>query len=175
MKKVMMSFFCLAWIALSGCTHANAPGGFQPLDAEIIHKSTTCGKMSDMPNALWLTDKAKLATIFDKMNRRRIGGSLPDWGETFNFNEFGILFVHMGRKPTGGFHLEYIPGHAYVSGQTATVLLKWMTPAADDMVTQMITHPCLMLKLPKADFTRIEILDQHGKLKAAINRKAPEK
>lgn len=173
-KKIMASSLCLLWIGLFGCTHATPSPDVQSLDVEIIHNDTNCGEIPGMPNALWIADKAHLKSVLGKMTHRQIGGSLPDWVETFNFNDFGILFVNMGQKPTGGYRLEYIPDHARISGGTARVVLKWITPDADAMVTQMITQPCTMLKMPKAGFTRIEIMDTHGKLKAVVNRKMPE-
>lgn len=178
MKKIMVVCLGILWIGLPGCTHADAPEVPEPLDVQMIYESTSCGKIQDIPkdtpDARWVADKAHLKTIFNKMNRRRIGARPPEWVEDFNFTDYGILLVHMGQKPTGGYSLEYIPGRTYISGQTATVVLKWVRPDADALVTQIITNPCIMLKMPKADFSRINILDPHGKLKAAVNRNPPE-
>lgn len=168
-----ISFLCFLWIGLFGCTHADTPQHSQPIDAAVVYESTHCTNTGDMPNALWIADKSHLKRIFDRMNRRQIGGSAPGWAENFDFKDYGILFVHMGRQPTGGYALEYLPGRTHVSGQTATVVLKWITPDPEAMVTQVITHPCIMLKLPKNGFNRIKILDPAGNLKAAVERSAP--
>ncbi len=168
-RSFAISFICLLWIGLFGCTHAETPQASKPIDIQVMHERTHCGNAAEMPTALWIADRARLTRIFDRMNRRQIGGSAPEWAENFDFKNYGILFVHMGRQSTGGYALEYVPGHAHISGKTATVVLNWITPDPEAMVTQAITQPCIMLKLPKTGFTRIEIIDQHGRLKAAID------
>jgi len=55
-----------------------------------------------------------------------------------------------------------------VSGRSATVVLKRIKPEADARVAQVITNPCIWLKLPKESFSTIKILDQAGKLKAVV-------
>jgi len=173
-RSFSASFICLLWIALFGCTRAETPQESKSIDIQVMHERTHCENAAEMPAALWIADRARLKRVFDRMDRRQIGGSAPEWTENFDFKNYGILFVHMGRQPTGGYALEYVSGHAHISGKTATVVLKWITPDPDAMVTQAITHPCIMLKLPKTGFTRIEIIDQHGRLKAAIEMGEPK-
>ncbi len=173
-RSFAISFICLLWIGLFGCTHAETPQDFKSIDIQVMHERTHCGNTAAMSTALWIADRARLTRVFDRMDRRQIGGSAPEWTENFDFKNYGILFVHMGRQPTGGYALEYVPGHAHISGKTATVVLKWMTPDPAAMVTQVITSPCMMLKMPKTNFKRIEIIDQHGRLKAAIEMEQPK-
>jgi len=173
-QKLAASLICLFWLGLFGCPHAQPPKHFASINVQVMQEDTQCGKMADVSNALWISDKAHLKRLFDRMKRRQIGGSAPEWVESVDFSNYGILFVHMGRQPTGGYFLEYVPGHAYISGETATVVLKWMTPDPAAMVTQMVTTPCMMLKMPKTGFNRIEIVDPQGRLKAAVNPGQPK-
>ena len=173
-QKLAASLICLLWLGLFGCPHAEPPKHFESINVQVMNTRTHCGNTAETPTALWIADRARLTKVFDRMNRRQIGGSAPEWTENFDFKNYGILFVHMGRQPTGGYALEYVPGHAHISGETATVVLKWMTPDPAAMVTQVITTPCMMLKMPKTGFTRIEIIDQHGRLKAAIDLGQPK-
>jgi len=175
MKRIGLVCLLILWVGLpAGCTHADAPENRRPLAVQMIYKSTACGKMvdtlKDKPQARWIADRTDLEVLFNRRDRRRIGARPPKWVESFNFADSGILFVRMGQKPTGGYHLEYIPGSAYISNQTAEVGLQWVAPAPDQMVTQVITQPCIMLKMPKADFSRIHIRDGHGELKTAVYR-----
>jgi hypothetical protein len=38
------------------------------------------------------------------------------------------------------------------------------------MVTQALTSPCLLLKIPNAEFDRIEIKDQSGAIRLSASR-----
>ena len=46
-----------------------------------------------------------------------------------------------------------------------TVRVNWREPAPGRRLAQVITHPCLLATLPNAGFTRIQIVDQQGRLR----------
>lgn len=173
-QKLAAGLICLLWLGLFGCARSEPAQHFAPLEVQVMAERPHCGQPAEMPNALWIAEKAHLKRIFDRVKRRQIGKSAPEWVESVDFKNYGILLVHMGRQPTGGYFLEYVPGHAHISQKTATIVLKWIMPDPDAMVTQVITNPCMMLKMPKAGFDRIAILDQNGRLKAAVDLGQPK-
>src|SRR6056297_3140460 len=127
-QKLAIGFICLLWLGLFGCPRSEPGQHLEPIEVQVMAERTQCGQPAEMPNALWIGDKAHLKRIFDRVKRRQIGKSAPEWVENVDFDNYGILFVHMGRQPTGGYFLEYVPGNAHISERTATVVLKWMTP-----------------------------------------------
>lgn len=80
----------------------------------------------------------------------------------------GVLWLEMGVKPTGGYALELDDPEATVTAGAAVVTVRWRTPPPDGFVTQALTSPCLVLKLPKADLEAIHIQDQDGTLRAKV-------
>jgi hypothetical protein len=80
----------------------------------------------------------------------------------------GVLWLEMGVKPTGGYALELDDPEATVTGGAAVVTVRWRTPPPDGFVTQALTAPCLVLKLPKVDLEAIHIQDQDGALRAKV-------
>lgn len=167
-KGIVRIIICLAAILLAACARQHTEPDCQPIDVEQLHQGSNCGKTSDTPMALWIDDHKRLRTVLNDLNRGRIGSGMPEWAREFDFSSHAILFVQMGQRPTAGFSLELIPGRAFVSGRSATVALKWIRPAADVRVAQVITTPCIWLKMPKKSFSTIKILDQAGKLKTVV-------
>jgi hypothetical protein len=49
----------------------------------------------------------------------------------------------------------------------------WVSPAQDAIVTQMVTHPCLLVAAPKAAYTHIQVVDQTGRVRLSMALEAP--
>jgi hypothetical protein len=45
------------------------------------------------------------------------------------------------------------------------VSVDWIIPEPDSAQAQVITSPCLLLRLDQQDFQHIKILDQNGEIK----------
>jgi len=83
-----------------------------------------------------------------------------------------LLFaVSRGDQPTAGYvlRLEAIrlePG-------TAVIDIHWGMPSPDAMVAQVITHPCLVVGVPRQDLDglqRVEVRDQYGTVVGSSTR-----
>jgi len=161
----------LTAVALTGCSPADRPDK-QPLPAETVYKGGQCApvgeaaKAAETPQALWIPDAAVLKDLEQRTAKRRINSGLPEPIADFDFSAHGLLFVYMGRKPTSGYSLELLPEKTFISGQAAIVTLKWQLPAPDAVTAQVITHPCLFIRLPKGNFSKIRVLDREGGVKA---------
>jgi hypothetical protein len=77
----------------------------------------------------------------------------------------------MGQKPTGGYGLAMSEEVAYVSNGTAVLRLSWIEPSQGAILPQVITSPCILIKLPSDSYWRIHVLDQHGHLRAQVRVK----
>lgn len=165
----------LAAACLTACSPADRPADRpekQPLPAETVYKGVQCApagggaKAAETPQALWIPDAAALKALENRTAKRRINSGLPEPLADFDFSAHGLLFVYMGRKPTSGYSLALVPEKTFIRGQAALVTLKWQSPAPDAITAQVITHPCLFIRLPKENFTKIRVLDRQGRVKA---------
>lgn len=164
---------CLVLINCFACQHNPYPTKCLSLNMHVVYQSAVCGKINDLSSQVWISDKRGLESVFTKILSNRIDNQLPEFAEHFDFDRFGLLFLHMDEKPTGGFSLELIPDHSCLSGNTAAIRIDYLKPDPDAAVSQMITHPCIMIKLEKTGFNRIVILDQNNMPRGTIELNGP--
>ncbi len=151
-------------LALAGCADPDrirdeSTGG-DPLGAELLHNALLCGDDLRQPGAQWITDAATLADRY-----ARIGAGQPDaYPPSVDFSRAAVLLITMGEQPTAGYRLNYLPPQhrARQQGTTLRLDLAWQTPEPDSVQAQIMTQPCLLLKLPRADFNRLRVHDQDG-------------
>lgn len=161
-------------LTVSGCanTSGRAFAG-QELDASVIFKKFSGEGLGQSPGAAWIADEKGLLSVMEKINRPKIGGgsmSLP----AIDYEHEGVLLIRMGRKPTGGYRIELASDKVYVRDRTAIVTVRWIEPAADAMLTQVITSPCIMIKLAKGNYDRIQVVDQKGIVRAETTVEMPQ-
>ncbi|MET0027865.1 MAG: protease complex subunit PrcB family protein [Candidatus Thiodiazotropha sp.] len=75
---------------------------------------------------------------------------------------FWTVRVDMGSKPSGGFGLKLVSDKLVISDQTARFALQWIEPSPGSVQAQMISYPCLYLKVEKGDYKRLEAVDGSG-------------
>ena len=140
------------------------PAGCRPvahrIPVSVIYSGVHCGAGQQAFQAAWVGHPERVA------QHRAVPQSIGPirWDP----EKEGVLWLEMGVKPTGGYALELDDPEATVSGGVAVVSVRWRAPAPDMFVTQALTSPCLVLKLPKADLEAIHIQDQDGALRAKV-------
>jgi len=73
----------------------------------------------------------------------------------------------MGQRPTLGYQIALSgTDNLHITQGQAHLTLDWIQPPADAMVAQMISSPCLLLKLKRGDYTSVQIRDRQGTIKA---------
>ncbi|MET0064773.1 MAG: protease complex subunit PrcB family protein [Candidatus Thiodiazotropha sp.] len=70
--------------------------------------------------------------------------------------------VDMGAKPTAGYGLKLVSEKLVITDQTARFALQWVEPEPGSMQAQMISYPCLYLKVEKGDYEVLEAVDPSG-------------
>ncbi|HSW14884.1 MAG TPA: protease complex subunit PrcB family protein [Solimonas sp.] len=75
-----------------------------------------------------------------------------------------FALVEMGERNTGGYGLA-ISRLAGRRGDTLVLNGTFIAPAAEDMTTQAITSPCVLVSLPKQGYSQVEIIDQDGRVR----------
>ncbi|MFO7838988.1 MAG: protease complex subunit PrcB family protein [Desulfosalsimonadaceae bacterium] len=134
-----------------------------------MYKSSTCSPKIQEPCARWIQNRRELAALFAGSRLSPDVGSLPAPLAGISFADAGLLLVHMGEKPTSGYFLELLPESAHRADSTAVLRLKWQAPDPDAMVAQVITHPCILIRLPGSGFSKIRILDSRGRIRASVD------
>ncbi len=145
---------------LAGCvTTSDSPTGGESLAAELLHNGLLCGADLERPAAYWITEQAELETRF-----QRLDSGESAFPPRVDFDRDGVLLVTMGARPSTGYRLNYLPPRhqARLQGATLRLALAWQTPDPDSMQAQVLTQPCLVLKLPRRDFDRVRVVDQDG-------------
>ncbi|MEZ5557303.1 MAG: protease complex subunit PrcB family protein [Pseudomonadales bacterium] len=71
-----------------------------------------------------------------------------------------LVAISRGVQPTSGYRLTL--ARAELTGLSAIVTVNWQTPAADAVVAQVLTHPCLVVGLPRGALHDLRVVDQNG-------------
>lgn len=160
-SNVLSGIFAL--LCLAGC-------GTQPvstsLTATLLTAGAYCGHMDTAGKAVWLDNAAELHAVYDAINRQRLGES-PAWPEV-DFMNYGVIAVFMGLKSTGGYTLALENQEVPINKKVAELRLISGTPSPDQFTVQVITSPCLLIKMPKAGYSAVRIVDRGGSLHYAL-------
>lgn len=143
---------------------AQTPRGAHQPD-EVLYRDSQCGGNIAKPAAVWINDQQAL-TRFAEAHFLNPSKPLP----TVNFPNEGVLFIAMGQRPTAGYGLGFSGNSTRIDGNTLEVTVFWQEPPPGYRLAQVVTSPCLMLKLPAGNFQRIRVLDQNGKVRAEASR-----
>lgn len=80
--------------------------------------------------------------------------------------------IEMGQRHTGGYGIAVSREAREVNG-VLQVYTTYFAPPADAMAIQMISSPCVLVRLPNALYDAIEIYDQDGELRASGTTRLP--
>ncbi|MCU7922178.1 MAG: protease complex subunit PrcB family protein [Candidatus Thiodiazotropha sp. (ex Dulcina madagascariensis)] len=100
----------------------------------------------------------------------RIGGkAVRVESDEIDPRRFRVVRVDMGEQPSGGYGLKLLSEQLEISADTARVVVEWRKPDPGMAQMQVLTYPCLHLKLEIGDYTRLEIIDQEGVVRHALD------
>lgn len=128
---------------MAGCA------GPTPIEAVAVLQHGHC---QGVDSGVTRVDYADLARI---RGSNLLSLSTPEGGETGNLL---LVAISRGQQPTPGYALSL--DSASAEGTTALIRVRWDSPSADAVLAQMITHPCLVVGLPSASFSKVRVVDQ---------------
>jgi hypothetical protein len=153
-------------VGIGGCAQSAEPrGGGDTLPATVLRAESHCRSPSSEPVVLWVDDPRRLQKIY--ADPARIPPPAPP---AVDFTRDGVIFIGMGQQPTAGYGLDLAPGGVRLQGVVLQVGVNWRTPPPGVMVPQVITQPCLVLRVPRVSFQRLEVVDQTGRVRASVRR-----
>lgn len=163
MKRLATAAFFLIVLVAMGCAAGVGPVSSQAVpEAVSLVAGLDCGGVAEEAVATWISDEAQYQVVLQKIMARRPGGAMAGLAPV-DFSSQGVLCIAMGYKPTAGFSLGLAGGAVTVDGNTATVRITWNEPPPGAIVPQMLTSPCLLVRLPRAGFSRVKVVDQSGR------------
>jgi hypothetical protein len=155
-----------AALALGGAER----GGCKPdreAPVEVVRSSQTCGGEGEGFSARRIASADELRTALPLT--ATIGGpersaeaAAPD------FERDAVLLLSMGQRRTGGYALELARPVALVKGDVAGVQVLLREPPAGAVTAQVLTSPCLVVKLPREGLREVKIAGEDGKVLASI-------
>jgi len=129
---------------------------------EIILSNHTC--MAGKDNH-WVATSEQYTSLFMQLKGGLLSSSAPQ-PPAVDFARYGVLFITMGQQRTGGYGITLSDQPLVINNNVATLQTEWMAPSPDMMVIQMLTNPCLLVKVPRGAYSRIKVVDQRDQVKA---------
>lgn len=135
---------------------------------EVVYSATQCSGANAQPGTMYVTDAATLTRMLAPERRFILDGSAKPPAVDFTRN--AALLVSMGTRPTSGYVLSLADKSARIVANRLEVVLDWQSPPPGAIVAQVLTSPCLVLRIPRDGYSEIRVLDSAGAIKARLNR-----
>lgn len=132
---------------------------------ETVHAATVCSGAPRIPQAIWIDSAQVLNRHWQRMLSHRVGGEnrpVP----RIEWETHGMVLIHMGHKTTGGYRLESTQSKARLKAGSAWIAIDWIEPPTGAIAAQVITQPCLLLKIQRGEYRSVVIADQSGRQRA---------
>jgi hypothetical protein len=126
---------------------------------EVLYRDQQCSGVQ--AQARWIDSPQAYQSLFEELRKTYIGGQ-GNQPPPVDLSADGVLLVAMGQKNTGGYAVDLADNEAVVEAGVLNISVQWREPRRGMMVTQALTSPCMLLRIPRVMFERIEIKDQSG-------------
>lgn len=139
--------------------------------AAAIHAGSQCGDPGTGPSARWIGDEAGLrSALFGGASIGGAGVAPPP----VNLSTEGVVLVSAGTRPTAGWTIALGEEAVALADGVATIVVRIDGPAAGAIVAQVLTNPCLLVRLPREGIGEVRVVDPAGAMLAiAPARRAP--
>lgn len=155
--SVLMAFF-------PGCLHSGGGNSGQTeLAVHAIYADTHCDSQENDRVVRWVDDPSTLRQVLAQGQRHVLGAGKPALPEV-DFQRNMVLLVSMGQQPSAGYGYDVSRVSASVENHTAVVRVTPVTPPPGVLTAQMITHPCILIRVPRGEYSRIRVVDQFGEI-----------
>jgi hypothetical protein len=154
-----------AALAALGLLLAGADGGScegaRRIEAEVLRAGSDCGGRERGPSAEVVATRERWSEIFPPL----LGADPAP--PKLDLSSQAIVVVRMGERPTGGHAVELRSRDVAVKKGVAALAVAFRAPAADALVTQALTRPCLAVRLPREGLREVKVVDAGGDVVAA--------
>lgn len=134
----------------------------EPLRGDTLFASQMCNTEGSQAAATLINDQQTLESIYARFQSNTLGASHPV--PKMNFARDTLLLIEMGQRPTGGYQVAYnYRQPVALKKDHLAVTVNWVEPDANTLTVQMLTSPCVLLRLPKGDYPKVRVFDQDGR------------
>ena len=166
-KWIIVVIFCI-FIPVVNAGAAGAKPDNAHLPITVLFAGNQCTQ--DSPGIKQLSNKTQV-DAFLRQNTHLLSNAPKESLTPIDFSKDVIVAIWMGAKPTAGYGLYLERASAEVEQDTAVVQVNFKAPDANAMVAQVITRPCLLIKIPKGSYRNIAVVSQKNKNVATLSLK----
>lgn len=161
-QRLILCGLCILWIMTGCATETPQAESVSSVPVAVLFSGNQCGGPDPLFSAVWIAAPSDAPPL----HLAKIGGNggKLQWDPE---NE-GAVWVRMGRRPTGGYGLSLLSAMARVADGAASIRIEWREPPPEMFVAQVITSPCLILKVPRSGIRVVHIEDQDGVERASV-------
>jgi PrcB C-terminal len=145
---------------LTGCAPTSGLDNAM-LPVKLLQGSSQCGDL-DRPAVIWIATPDAWRLRYERIMAAQ---SNPPPPPAVDFPREGVVLIAMGQRPTAGYGLSLAETTAAIQDGVLAIRVDWREPPPGYLLAQVITTPCLLVKVPAAAFTRIQVLDQTGRVR----------
>jgi hypothetical protein len=160
-KRVLILIICILALSATSCRrNISNEAGPAHIDAEVVYIGTQCNGPAKGPSAEWVFDSGHLSIIYRRLQSHIISpnGIRPP---EVDFSESVLLLIEMGRMPSAGYGVELADETVLIANGTAELNILWIEPSPEYIHAQVITSPCIIVRLPISGYTSARVLDQN--------------
>lgn len=158
---------CFLIASLSACRMNGVPApATATVEVTELSRSSHCLNDNAEPSVAWISGNAAYLSAYNRTRKPAPGdkGSPPG----VDFNHTGVVAVYMGRYSTAGYRLSLASGAAEVGEKNElTLRVAWDVPPEGALLAQVITSPCMLVSIPGNRYSKINVVDQDGRLRAS--------
>jgi hypothetical protein len=134
-----------------------------PVSFETVFSSAMCG--SDVAIVAPVVDAAGLRKAIGADAPRSFNEPPPPTLDIPSADTATLWHVAIGQKSTAGYVVTV--DRVERNDNTLTFVVDWQEPAAGAMTAQVITRPCVVLRLPPIDVKQARVVDRAGNTRMA--------
>lgn len=156
------AMWAMVLVVMAGCAQPSVKAaGDATVSIATLASQGQCGAQN-RPTVRWIADAGEWRDLHARINSQWMNPPPPP---TVDFPREGVLLIAMGQRSSAGYGLTLADKVAVVRDGVLTVRVDWREPLPDRLRAQVMTSPCLLVAVPDAGFTRIEVVDQQGRLR----------
>jgi len=153
MRKEILLLLPLVILLVFGGTPQKKEG----VDHSVLESGDNAAIDFKSPTIEVLSDDKGFAFFYTRLHSGRV--PRPEIPHV-DFSSGRTVFLSFGKKSTAGYTIELM--EVYIRGDVLIMEAVIDTPLKDSMQAQVVTHPYLLVFVPKPGYRRIELRDTRG-------------
>ena len=126
----------------------------------VSHAKAGAGRA---PSIEWVADQLLLERAFSKLSKQFSTASTR--APVIDFKSSSVAIIYMGQQTSAGYSLQLARDEFRTYKGLAEITLRWKQPLPGMLAAQVITNPCVVVRLPVADYQHFQVVDTGGKVR----------